>query len=145
MVRFQKLHKDAQLPEYAHGPENDVGMDLKSVEACAISPGEVKLIKTGWAIELPPNHEGQVRSRSGLALKNSIAVLNSPGTIDPSYRGEIGVILINHGKKDFKVAVGDKIAQLVIAKYEYPDRVEIVEQLTDSARGDGGFGSTDKK
>ena len=102
---------------------------------------ESKLIKTGISIELPPNTEAQIRPRSGLALKHQITVLNTPGTIDEGYRGEIGVILINHGKTSFKVTQGMRIAQMVIAPVIRVN-IEEVEQLSDTIRGKGGFGST---
>lgn len=99
------------------------------------------MIKTGISIELPPSTEGQVRPRSGLALKHQITLLNSPGTIDEGYRGEVGVIVINHGKQPFEVTKGMKIAQLLV-KPVIRVEIEEVEDLTDTARGAGGFGST---
>jgi dUTP pyrophosphatase len=116
-------------------------MDLCAVTETTILPGASQLIPTGISIELPPQTEAQVRPRSGLALKHQITVLNTPGTIDEGYRGEVGVILINHGQNPFVVTVGMKIAQMVIQSVL---RVEIleVEQLADTARGTGGFGST---
>ncbi|MGL5511112.1 MAG: dUTP diphosphatase, partial [Microcoleaceae cyanobacterium] len=119
----------------------DAGMDLCAVGETTILPGESQLIPTGISIELPPQTEAQVRPRSGLALKHQITVLNTPGTIDEGYRGEVGVILINHGKNPFVVTAGMKVAQMVIQSVL---RVEVleVEQLADTARGSGGFGST---
>ena len=116
-------------------------MDLFSSEDCLIPAGETRLVKTGIAIELPPMHEAQVRPRSGLALKHQITVLNSPGTIDEGYRGEIGLILINHGKQDFEVTKGMKCAQMVI-KPILAVEVQEVTELSDTSRGAGGFGST---
>lgn len=138
-LNVKKLNEEAQIPKYAH--EGDAGMDMVSTDDAVIKPGETKLIHTGIAIELPKNTEAQIRPRSGLALKNSITVLNTPGTIDEGYRGEICIILINHGKNDFHVEKGMRIAQMVI-KPVY--KVEIVEkiELDESERGIGGFGST---
>lgn len=127
------------LPAYAH--PGDAGMDLTSIEDVFISSGTAKLIHTGISIQLPEGTEAQIRPRSGLALKHSISVLNSPGTIDEGYRGEIGVILINHGKNDFHVEIGMKIAQMVI-KPVLTVAIEEKDELTDTIRGQGGFGST---
>jgi dUTP pyrophosphatase len=106
-----------------------------------LKPGEIKLIKTGIALALEKGFEAQVRPRSGLALKNGITVLNTPGTVDSDYRGEVCVILINHSKVDFTITRGMRIAQMVIAKYEQAQIME-VENLDETARGAGGFGST---
>ncbi|MDJ0601769.1 MAG: dUTP diphosphatase [Crocosphaera sp.] len=139
LLKIIKLNPKAITPNYEH--DNDSGMDLISIETIEIPPGESQLIKTGISIELPPNTEAQIRPRSGLALKHQITVLNTPGTIDEGYRGEIGVILINHGKTAFRVTQGMRIAQMVIAPII---RVEIeeVESLSETIRGKGGFGST---
>jgi dUTP pyrophosphatase len=128
------------VPRYAHGPEEDAGMDLHSVEVVTLAPGETKLVATGLAIELPPGYEAQIRPRSGLALKYSITLPNSPATIDPGYRGEIRVILQNLGREPFQISPGERIAQMVIARYEAIEWEE--GELGDSARGDGGFGSS---
>ncbi|MEO0375276.1 MAG: dUTP diphosphatase [Cyanobacteria bacterium P01_A01_bin.17] len=138
-LKVVRLHEQAQLPRYAHA--DDAGLDLFSVAETILQPGESKLIATGVAIALPPNTEAQVRPRSGLALNHGITVLNTPGTIDEGYRGEIGVILINHSQQPFQVHCGMKIAQMVIAPVM---RVTIqeVNQLDDTGRGAGGFGST---
>lgn len=141
-LKVKKLNKFVQLPKYAHA--GDAGMDLYSVEDKVIAPGETALIKTGIQIELPKDTEAQVRPRSGLALKNSITVLNTPGTIDEGYRGEVGVILINHSKVDFKVEIGMRIAQLVVKPVLRVNVVE-VNELTTTERGEGGFGSTGVK
>lgn len=138
-LKIKKINQAAKSPEYAH--EGDAGLDLFSVDDVIILPGESKLIKTGIQIELPKDTEAQVRPRSGLALKNQITVLNTPGTIDEGYRGEVGVILINHGKQQFHVEKGMKIAQMVI-KPVLKVTVKEVEELTDTTRGEGGFGST---
>jgi dUTP pyrophosphatase len=116
-------------------------MDLRSAENLTLKPGARALVATGIAIALPENYEAQVRPRSGLAVKNGITVLNSPGTIDTDYRGEIKVPLINHGQEDFVIARGDRIAQLVVAAVTTAVLVE-VETLDDTARGAGGFGSS---
>lgn len=138
-IKIKKLKPSVTIPSYAHS--YDSGLDLISIEELEILPGNSHLVPTGIAIELPPGTEAQIRPRSGLALKHQITVLNTPGTIDEGYRGEIGVILINHGQQTFKVTKGMKIAQMVIAPVI---RVEIeeVDQLSDSSRGLGGFGST---
>lgn len=115
-------------------------MDLHAVEAMTIPAGETRLVPTGMAIELPAGYEAQIRPRSGLALKFSITLPNSPATIDPGYRGEIKVILLNLGKEDFDVQPGDRIAQMVIARYEAVVWEEA--ELSDSTRGAGGFGSS---
>jgi dUTP pyrophosphatase len=138
-IRFKRLSADARIPFYA--TEGAAGMDLCSVRETTILPGKSQLIPTGLAIELPPFHEAQVRPRSGLALKKRVTVLNAPGTIDPDYRGEIGVLLINHGSEPFAIKPGDRIAQLVIARFFQLD-VEEVGELSGTARGAGGFGST---
>jgi dUTP pyrophosphatase len=138
-LKVKRLSAAAVLPAYAH--PGDAGLDLCSAVAASLDPGESKLIGTGISIELPPNTEGNVRPRSGLALKHGITVLNSPGTIDCGYRGEVGVILINHGPARFDVRPGMKIAQLVVAPCMTVG-VEETSDLTGSARGQGGFGST---
>ena len=128
------------VPRYAHGPDEDAGMDLHSVEAVTLGPGETKLVATGLAIELAPGYEAQIRPRSGLALKHSITLPNSPATIDPGYRGELRVILHNFGREPFQVLPGERIAQMVIARYEPVEWEE--GDLADSVRGEGGFGSS---
>lgn len=138
-IKVIKLDETAQLPTYAR--EGDAGMDLKAIAPCRILPGDTALIPTGLAVELPPNAEAQVRPRSGLALKHAVTVLNTPGTIDAGYRGEIAVILINHGKQPFQVEVGMRIAQMVVAPVVRAD-IELVTALSESSRGEGGFGST---
>lgn len=131
------------LPEYK--TEDSAGMDLVANldEEIVLKPLERKLIPTGLHIALPSGYEAQVRPRSGLALKHGISVLNTPGTIDADYRGDIGVILINLSHEDFAVNDGDRIAQLVIAKHEKMNFIE-VEELNETDRGAGGFGSTGK-
>jgi dUTP pyrophosphatase len=137
-IRIKKLHPDAHLPAYAHGPKEDAGLDLRAVEQVVLRPGGAQAVPTGLAIELPPGYEAQVRPRSGLALKHSLTV--NFGTIDPGYRGEIRVVMFNLGREDYTVEKGDRIAQLVIGQYESIQWEEA--ELGDSARGAGGFGSS---
>jgi dUTP pyrophosphatase len=138
-LAFKRIHPDAVLPAYAH--EGDAGMDVRSVADVVVAPGGRALVPTGLVMLLPPGYEAQVRPRSGLALKHGVTVLNTPGTIDSGYRGEVGVILANFGDSEFHVGKGDKIAQIVVAPVT---RAEVVESDTvDSTdRGAGGFGST---
>ena len=138
--RIQKLSHYAILPSYAHGPAEDAGMDLHAVEDVSLAPGETKLVPTGLAIELPAGYEAQIRPRSGLALKHSITLPNSPATIDPGYRGELRVILLNLGRNSFEIRRGDRIAQMVISRYEAVEWEE--GDLAISSRGIGGFGSS---
>lgn len=130
-----------QLPTYA--TEQSAGMDLSAAleEAIELGAGERALIPTGLSIALPSGYEAQIRPRSGLAIKHGVTVLNSPGTIDADYRGEIKVILINHGKEPFTIERGMRIAQMVVEKYETVGW-EVVKNLETSDRGEGGFGST---
>jgi dUTP pyrophosphatase len=139
-IRIQKIHPGAKLPAYAHGPNEDAGMDLCAVEDAVLEPGVPRLVATGLAVEIPPGCEAQVRPRSGLALKHAIAMPNAPGTIDPGYRGEIRVILLNLGREAYTIRAGDRIAQMIVARYEAAEWVE--EKLADSTRGEGGFGSS---
>ena len=131
------------MPEYA--TIGSAGMDIHAMldEVVSLHPGERRLIPTGLKIELPEGFEAQVRPRSGLALKYGVTVLNTPGTIDSGYRGEVGVILANFGDVDFQVRKGDKIAQIVIAPVTQPEIAE-TEIVDETDRGDGGFGSTGK-
>ena len=133
--------EDCLIPSYETAGAS--GADLKSKEDGILKSGERRLVKTGVFIELPAGYEAQVRPRSGLALKHGITMINSPGTIDSDYRGEIGVIMINHGSEPFVYKKGDRIAQLVISKYS---RVEFKNtlSLTETVRGAGGFGHTGK-
>jgi dUTP pyrophosphatase len=139
VLKIKRINDKARLPQYAQ--QGDAGLDLYSVESIDINPGDIALVKTGIIIELPEETEAQVRPRSGLALKYQVTVLNTPGTIDEGYRGEIGVILINHGKETFKVEEGMKIAQMVI-KPVLRVHVEEVDLLSETKRGTGGYGST---
>ena len=129
------------IPNY----ETDLsaGMDLRAFteNSIILNPGERKLVKTGLQIELPKGYEGQIRPRSGLAFKKGVTVLNSPGTIDADYRGDIGVILVNHSNEEFIICNGDRIAQLVISKFEKV-HWNCSDEINSTARGDSGFGST---
>ena len=138
-LKIKLIDDAAILPQYAH--PGDAGMDLYSIQSRQIPAAESAMIRTGITIQLPQHTEAQVRPRSGLALKHQITVLNSPGTIDQGYRGEVKVILINHGKETFTVEPGMRIAQLVIQPVLTVQVVE-VEGLSQSSRGEGGFGSS---
>jgi dUTP pyrophosphatase len=142
-VPVQRLAHGAGLPLPERATEGSAGMDLRAaVEAdVELSPGARVLIPTGIALALPNGYEGQIRPRSGLALKHGVTVLNSPGTVDADYRGEVGVVLINHGEDPFVVRRGDRIAQLIIAPVAECSLQE-VDALPASGRGAGGYGST---
>ena len=143
-VKVKKLHPQAVIPAYM--TEHAAGLDLCTViEApVVLAPGERTLLPTGLAMEIPPGFEGQVRPRSGLALKKGIALVNSPGTIDADYRGEIGIIIINHGVESVEFLPGDRVAQLIIAPVTQAILVE-ADDLNDSVRSSGGFGHTGVK
>jgi dUTP pyrophosphatase len=140
---YKKINPDIPGCNLVYSTEGSSGIDLSSASLnnIVISPGETQIIPTNLIIEIPKGCEGQVRPRSGLALKFGITVLNSPGTIDCDYRGEVKVLLINHGKKDFTVKFSDRIAQLIISSYEKVE-IELEENLSDTERGSGGYGST---
>jgi len=142
-ILIKKLNTKVQLPKYK--TDGSSGMDLMAYinEPVLIMPQKSKLIPTGLSLAIPNNTEIQIRPRSGLAVKNNISILNTPGTIDSDYRGEIKVILYNHGSKDFKVNNGDRIAQMVLVPI-IKSTFEEVENLPETIRGDGGFGSTGK-
>jgi dUTP pyrophosphatase len=131
------------VPLPAYQTPGSAGLDLCAAlsEAVRLEPGQRRLIPTGLTLEIPEGHEGQVRPRSGLALKHGISVVNSPGTIDADFRGEVGVVLINHGAEPYVVEPLSRIAQLVIARVEQV-QIEEVESLSDTTRGAGGYGST---
>lgn len=171
-IKIHKLDERAKLPSYAHGSSDDAGLDLYALEDAILRPGVPTLVRNGIAIELPPGYEAQIRGRSGLALKHGIRIAQGVGTIDPSYRGEIGVLLVWDGwnpnallqvsgetstfdgnklrwpitaREDYfvyRISAGDRIAQMIVAKYE-PVEWEIAE-LSQSERGAGGFGSSGK-
>ena len=138
-LRVKRLVETAVLPHYAH--PHDAGLDLHAAVDTAIEPGKAETIPTGIAVELPPGTEAQVRPRSGLARTHAVTVLNSPGTIDEGYRGEIGVVLINHGRTAFRVERGMRVAQLVVQPRVEVEVVE-AETLSSTDRGAGGLGST---
>jgi dUTP pyrophosphatase len=140
-IKF-RLENGAVLPKYE--TEHSSGMDVRSVEDCVIESGSWKLISTGLFPEIPIGYEIQVRSRSGLSAKHGIFVLNSPGTVDSDYRGEIKIILANMGSEIFKISIGDRIAQLVVSPVTKATVVS-VETISNTERGSGGFGSTGRK
>jgi dUTP pyrophosphatase len=155
-VKFRRLDSKAVIPQYAHGPREDAGMDLVAIEPMVLEAFDPTLVKTGLSIELPAGIEAQIRPRSGLALKYGVTVYNSPGTIDPGYRGELGAILwwsptmrqlknwaalTTDQRLRYKINAGDRIAQIVFAQYAMVQPV-LTEELAGSARGIGGFGST---
>ena len=138
-----KLVNTSNNPVPAYATEQSAGMDLRAnlESPVTLNPGERKLIPTGLHIQLPAGYEAQVRPRSGLALKKGITVLNSPGTIDADYRGDVGVILYNASDSPFVVENGERIAQMVVARYEQVE-FDLVKTLDESSRGEGGFGHT---
>jgi len=144
ITRLDPTLNDIPLPEYA--TEGSAGMDVCAAikRKLVVRPGQTVLVPTGFSIELPRGYEAQVRPRSGLALKYDVGLLNSPGTIDSDYRGEVKIILRNFGKRDFVLRRGDRIAQLVIARYIHASLKE-VRKLNSSKRGKGGFGHTGLK
>lgn len=141
LVKRKNVKRETELPSYmsSYAAGMDVSADIE--HSVVIEPGKYKIIPTGLAIALPPGYEAQIRPRSGLALKYGITILNSPGTIDADYRGEINILLINLGENRFEVKNGDRIAQLVVNKIEQVDIIE-VDSLPESKRGINGFGST---
>jgi len=142
-LKITRLRNNQDLPLPSYATDGSAGMDIYAdVENdVVIKPGEIALIPTGIAIELPPGYEAQIRPRSGLAINHGITLLNTPGTIDSDYRGEIKIILINLGKKEFVVKRGDRIAQMIISKYAKVEWEE-VKELNTTQRGAGGFGHT---
>jgi dUTP pyrophosphatase len=140
-VAILRLAHAADLPLPSYATAGSAGLDLRAAESFTLMPGAFALVPTGLSIALPENFEAQVRPRSGLAVKHGVTVLNSPGTIDADYRGEIKVPLINHGTEDFIIVRGDRIAQMVIAPVVQVTLVE-VEALDETTRGAGGFGSS---
>jgi dUTP pyrophosphatase len=140
-IRLKRLPHGAGLPVPAYATAHAAGMDVVSAEAVTLAPGGRHAVATGFAMAIPEGYEVQVRPRSGLALKHGVSLPNTPGTIDADYRGELKIILINLGTEDFIIARGDRIAQLVAAPVQIARFAE-VEELDDTARGSGGFGST---
>lgn len=141
-IEIQRIHPDAKMPAYAH--HGDAGVDLYSVIDHTLQPGARVLVPTGLKMAIPEGYEGQVRPKSGLALKHGISVLNTPGTVDAPYRGEVGVILINlDPKTPYEIKKGEKVAQMVFSKVKHAELRE-AKELTATTRGEGGFGSTGK-
>ena len=138
-IQIKKISEDAIIPKYAH--EGDSGFDFYSIEDYKLAPGKRTLIKTGLQVSIPLGYELQIRPKSGLALKKGLTVLNTPGTVDAGYRGEIGIILINLGEEEYFVEKGSKVAQGVVCQVENPE-IEEVKELSETSRGEGGFGST---
>src|ERR1017187_8077745 len=139
-IRIQRTHPAAILPAYAHGPNEDAGMDLHAVEDVLLEPGRPRLVPPGLTIKVPPGFEAKVRRGAGRGLKHAITIPNAPGTIDPGYRGEVRVILLNLGREPYTVHAGDRIAQMILARYQAVEWLE--GDLADSSRGAGGFGSS---
>ena len=142
-LKFKRIGNH-QLPLPSYETEGAAGMDVRANGGFVLPPSERALVRTGLSVEVPVGYELQVRPRSGLAVKHGVTVLNAPGTIDADYRGEIGVLLVNHGHEAFEVVYGDRIAQLVLAKVERLP-VSEVEELSETVRGEGGFGSSGVK
>ncbi len=145
IVKIRRLRSESTAPLPCYMTEHSAGMDLYAElsDDIILSSGERTLIPTGIAIELPDGYEAQIRPRSGLALRHGITLVNSPGTIDPDYRGEIAVIMINHGTEPFRISSGDRIAQMVFTRFVRADLFE-VRELGVTSRGEGGFGHTGK-
>jgi len=143
VLRVQQLPNARDLPPPSYMSEQAAGLDLRAAVSAptTLAPGAFDLIPTGIAIALPPGYEGQVRPRSGLAAKHGVTLLNAPGTIEADYRGEVCVVLINHGCRPFPISRGDRIAQLIVAPVTRV-RVELVDRLDATSRGSGGFGHT---
>ena len=138
-IKVKKLSENASLPRYIH--KGDAGMDLASAQDVNLLPGQTRVVMTDLAFELPEGMELQVRSRSGMAAKHNVFVLNAPGTVDSGFRGNVGVILTNLGSRIFEIKIGDRVAQAVFSKYEHV-RVYEYEEISNSERGTGGFGSS---
>jgi dUTP pyrophosphatase len=142
-LKLKRLPHGQDLPLPVYQTEHAAGADVHAAvtDPITLAPGQRELIPTGFAYEIPPGHEMQVRPRSGLAFKHGVTVLNAPGTIDADYRGELKVLLINHGPEPFQVKRGERIAQIVVAQIERAELIEVSE-LNESGRGEGGIGST---
>lgn len=143
-IKIYKSHPDAQLPEYK--TEGSAGADLRSIARIVLQPGERAIVPTGLFMEIPKGFEAQIRPRSGLAINYGVTLINCVGTIDSDYRGELGVPLINLGQEVYIIEVGERVAQMVIASYEQCESiiVDTYEELQETKRGKGGFGSTGK-
>ncbi len=143
-LRIQRVgNRGPPLPLPRYETAGSAGLDLRADEPFSLAPGERRLVPTGLAVEIPPGHEGSVRPRSGLAIRHGVGMVNAPGTVDSDYRGELQIILVNHGQAPVSFARGDRIAQLVIAPVARAE-LELVEALGETGRGHGGFGSTGK-
>jgi len=144
VVRVRQVGRKSAFSLPAYQTEGASGMDVRACleEPTVIHPGEIRFIPTGLAISLPPGYEAQIRPRSGLAFRHGVGMVNSPGTIDSDYRGEIGVLLVNWGREPFWVRHGDRIAQMVIARVCRAELAEVEEELDETPRGVGGFGHT---
>lgn len=142
MIKRDASSRSIPLPSYA--TPGAAGMDIRANEGTTIEPGCAVAVGTGLCLEIPKGYEGQVRPRSGLALRHGVTILNAPGTIDSDYRGELRVVLINHGREAFSIEPGDRIAQIVFARVEQME-IEEADELGDSERARGGFGSTGVK
>ncbi len=146
LVKFKRLDKQfSDIPVPSYSTEHSAGMDVRAALSndMVVKPGDVVLVPTNLSVEIPVGYEIQVRPRSGLAIKHGIGILNSPGTIDSDYRGEVKIILFNFGKEEFVIKRGERIAQLVLSKV-YHARLQEVEELNETKRGSGGFGHTGK-
>jgi dUTP pyrophosphatase len=141
VVRFRRLETNPDLPLPARATPHAAGYDVRAAADVELAPGQIALVPTGLVMELPDGIECQVRPRSGLALKHGLTLPNSPGTIDPDYRGELGIIIQNLGRETVRLARGERVAQLVFARFEAPS-IEEALGLAETARGGGGFGST---
>ena len=141
ILRFKREvgYENIELPAYQ--TPGAAGMDVRAAEECLLAPGETRLVATGFSMSISLGYEAQLRPRSGLAIKHGITLMNSPGTIDSDFRGAVQIILTNLGRESFAVKKGDRIAQMVIAKVEQPV-IQVVEELEETRRGSGGFGST---
>jgi dUTP pyrophosphatase len=138
-IKIKKLNPNAITPHYAH--DGDAGMDVYSTINFSLKPNHRAAIPTGLSFELPKGFEIQIRPKSGIALKAGVTMINAPGTLDSGYRGELKVIMINHSSEDYQIKKGEKIAQIVFARYEEAE-LEETEEISETARGSGGFGST---
>ena len=140
-IKVRRLEKGKEIPLPGYESEGSSGMDIRACveKSVSLKPGEIRLIPTGLAVSIPSGYDGQIRPRSGLALQHGIGMVNSPGTIDSDYRGEIGIIMINWGQKPITIHRGDRIAQMIISKVYQADIQEVVD-LDSTRRGEGGFG-----
>ncbi len=140
-IKWKKIHQDAVIPSYVH--EGDAGFDFTSIEDVVLTPYERKIVKTGLKVEIPIGYEMQIRPRSGISLKTPVLIANAPGTIDSGYRGELGIIVLNNSSGEYKIKKGERIAQGVIKEVIPVIHIE-VDELSETVRGEGGFGSTEK-